>query len=202
MTLPQLVVWDFDGVLNRNVVDGRFVWSDHMQEDLGLDPERLRDFLFVSGRMRGVVRGQGDLADAVAEWLIGEGSEHTSDTVLDYWFTKDALPDAEVLGWLKASDARHVIGTNNEARRAAFIEGTMGFGGIVEHIFASGRMGVAKPDDGFWEAIEAWSGIAPADILLVDDHAPNVEAAKARGWQGYHFTDDTRAGLPGLFGLT
>ena len=30
----DVVVWDLDGVLNRGIEDGRFVWSDRFEEDL------------------------------------------------------------------------------------------------------------------------------------------------------------------------
>ena len=199
---PQLIVWDFDGVLNRNVVSGRFVWSDNLKQDLGLSPTSLQSFLFRSGRMRGVVRGQEDLRDAVAEWLEAESSDVSADALLSYWFQKDALPDADVLGWLAEIPARHVIGTNNEARRAAYIEEAMGFSDIVERVYASGRLGVGKPDGGFFAAIEAWSGVPVSATLLIDDHAPNVEAAIARGWQAFHFTDETRESLPNAMGLS
>ncbi|MEM9320740.1 MAG: HAD family hydrolase [Pseudomonadota bacterium] len=192
---PEVIVWDFDGVVNRNFVDGRFVWADSLGADLGLDRASLERFIFGSGRMRGIVRGVEDLRDVVAEWLHLEGSEIGADALLSYWFAQDALPDAEVLGWIKALPYRHVIGTNNEARRAAYIETEMGFASRVEKVFASGRMGVAKPDAAYFEAIETWSGVVPARILLVDDSLQNVETVQARGWQGFHFTDATRDGF-------
>ncbi|MEJ6392816.1 hypothetical protein V8J82_06075 [Gymnodinialimonas sp. 2305UL16-5] len=198
---PDLIVWDFDGVLNRNVVDGRFLWSEHLDTDLGLSRDSLQAFLFRSGRMLGVIRGEEDLRDVVAEWLAAEGAQISPDAMLDYWFAKDGLPDAEVLGWLEQVDTRHVIGTNNETRRVAYIEGPMGFSERVEKVFASGRLRVAKPDAGFFEAIEAWSGVAVGSILLVDDNLPNVEAAQARGWAGFHFVDETRSDLPALLGI-
>lgn len=198
MMRPELIVWDFDGVLNRNVVDGRFVWADNLEADLGLDQQSLQDFIFRSGRIRDVIRGAEDLRDVVAEWLTSEGAGITPDEMLDYWFAKDALPDAEVLGWMSQLPARHVIGTNNEDRRATYIEGPMGFAGRVEKVFASGRLGMAKPDAGFFAVIEDWAHVAPDRILLVDDNKPNVEAAQARGWAGFYFTDATRADLPAL----
>lgn len=195
----DLIVWDFDGVLNRNVVKGRFVWADNLQADLGIDQAALSAFVFGSGRMRGIVRGEEDLRDVVAEFL--DGHEVSPDDLLAYWFQKDALPDQDVIGWLKAHPARHVIGTNNEARRAAYIENEMGFSDLVERVFASGRLGIGKPDAAFFRHIEAWAGVIPDRILLVDDHAPNIEAVQALGWQGFHFTDETREALPQTLGL-
>lgn len=197
----ELVVWDFDGVLNDNMVDGRFVWIDDMERDLGLSLRRFSEHLFASGRMRSVITGREDLRDVLCPWLLAEGSACTPQDVLDYWFAKDALPDAQVVGWLTQSPARHVIGTNNEGHRAMFIEQHMGFGDLVERVFASGRMGVAKPDDGFFQAITDWADVPPERCLLIDDTAANVAAAQSLGWHGLVFDKTTRAQVPHLLGL-
>ena len=198
---PALIVWDFDGVLNRNVVDGRFIWADRLQADLGIDQSAFSNHFFRSGRIRSIVRGDLDLRDTVADWLKETGHQSTADEVLAYWFEKDALPDAEVLSWLKAMPCRHVIGTNNETRRVSYIETEMGFAHHVERVFSSGRMGVAKPEPAFFEAITKWSGVAASNTLLVDDSAQNVEAAQALGWQAFHFTDESRSDLQHLLGV-
>lgn len=194
---PELIVWDFDGVLNRNIVDGRFVWADNLEADLGLRLERLHAYFFASGRMRGIVRGEEDLRDVASEWLVSEGSAMTPAAFLAYWFAQDARPDDEIVAHVKAHPARHVIGTNNETRRASYIEDEMGFGHLVEHVFASGRMGIAKPEPAYFETITELSGIAPEKTLLVDDSQQNVAAARALGWRAFHFTEASRADLPG-----
>jgi putative hydrolase of the HAD superfamily len=78
----------------------------------------------------------------------------------------------------------------------------MGFHTRMRKIFASGPLGVKKPDGAFFAAIEAWAGHAPQDILLIDDAEKNILAASARGWQTFHFTDETRARLPEVLGIT
>ncbi|MEO1778575.1 MAG: hypothetical protein AAFU63_07270 [Pseudomonadota bacterium] len=39
MTDTPILVWDFDGVLNANTVDGRFVWADRLAQDWGVDKD-------------------------------------------------------------------------------------------------------------------------------------------------------------------
>ncbi len=197
----DLIVWDFDGVLNANILDGRFVWADQVEEDLGIDHNAFVEFVFKSGRIRDVVRGQLDLRDVMATWLSDKGYAIGADAFLDYWFEKDAHPDAEVIGWMTSTPARHVIGTNNEARRAAYIETEMGFGALVEKVFASGRMGLGKPDPAFFKLISDWADVPPERSLFIDDHAPNVAAADNLGWNVFHFTPETRSALPNVLGL-
>ncbi|MEO9684333.1 MAG: HAD family hydrolase [Tateyamaria sp.] len=191
-----IIVWDFDGVLNANVIDGRFVWADRLQQDWGIDRAALVAHLFHRDRIGRIMRGQIDLRDELQFWLTDAGRNIDADTFLAYWFARDALPDAKVVRHLERSDATHVIGTNNEARRAAFIERDMGFGSLVRHIFASGRMGHAKPDTAYFRHIETWSGAPAHAHVLIDDTQANVTAACALGWQGFHFTNETRGGLP------
>ncbi|MEM7268667.1 MAG: HAD-IA family hydrolase [Pseudomonadota bacterium] len=189
MTALELIVWDFDGVLNANVVDGRFVWADDLEVDIGISPDALRKHLFADGKFLPVVRGEVDLLDVVATMLIKLDVDVSADDLIAYWFEKDAHADERVLAHL-SRPYRHVIGTNNEALRAAFIEGAMGLGARVEHVFASGRIGVAKPDEAYFRQIEAWSGLSGAQIALIDDAPRNVEAAEALGWRAHLFTEN------------
>lgn len=201
MQQPDLIVWDFDGVLNANMRDGRLFWADQMKSDLGIDPRVFTHDMFANGAFQDVLCGRVDLRAHVAEWLANSDYGLSGDTLLRYWFEKDAHPDAELLDWIANHPARHVMGTNNEHHRCTFIETEMGYGAHVEHVFSSGRMGVAKPDPGFFAQIERWAEMAPSRILLVDDAAVNIAAAHARGWQVFHFTDDTRTALPERLGL-
>ena len=198
MTLEPVVVWDFDGVLNANVVDGRFIWADHLAQDWGVNRDAMAAHIFHPDRIGQIMRGQLDLRTVLIEWRNAAGHDFDADSFLDYWFARDAHPDPVVMAQLERPGMRHIIGTNNESRRAAYISQTMGFGARVEHIFASGHMGCAKPDDAYFDRIEAWSGTPRRAHALIDDTRRNVDAALARGWRAYHFTDATRDGLNGF----
>ncbi len=196
-----LIVWDFDGVLNANIRDGRFVWADTLKADLGIDPKAFAHDLFGTGVIAEVMRGRIDLLAHVSGWLKAKGHEIPGPAFLDYWFARDTRPDAQVLDWLKAHPGRRVIGTNNEEHRTRYIEQDLGYAAHVERVFSSGRMGAAKPDPGFFAQIERWADLPPGEMMLIDDVAGNVAAAKARGWQGFHFTDASRVRLPEILGL-
>jgi len=56
----------------------------------------------------------------------------------------------------------------------------------------SGRIGIAKPDAGIYEALEDAVETPRSKILFADDRAENIAAAKARGWQTHLF--ETPAG--------
>lgn len=53
--------------------------------------------------------------------------------------------------------------------------------------YISGHMSVTKPATKIYQMLEQQSGIAPENLLFADDRLENIEAAEARGWQGYLF---------------
>ena len=197
----KLIAWDFDGVLNRGHQGGFHDWQSSFEADLGVSAAVFTDFMFGSGQFNEVLTGKRDLKDLLAAWKAAHAVPHEVDTVLDYWLTKDANVDARVLAWVDACGIPGVIATNNEQHRAKYMWEVMGFQTRMRQIFASGPLGVKKPDGDFFAAIEAWSGLPPAEILLIDDAQKNITAAAARGWQTFHFTDETRDRLPEVLGL-
>jgi len=203
MTDIKVIAWDFDGVLTRNIVDGRFIWADNFEADTGQSREVFEDFIF--GRdLEAILTGRQDLRDRVAAWAKSVGYAPGADALLEYWFKKDAALDPMTLGLMDRiaqKGLRQVLTTNNENRRAAYIENTLGFSNRVEHIFASGRMGVAKPDVEYFKTVSATLKVGANEILLIDDLAENIIAAKAYGWQTMHFTDETRNTLEALLPL-
>lgn len=47
-----------------------------------------------------------------------------------------------------------------------------------------------KPEIAFYERVGTSLGLPPDQLFLVDDSLKNIQAARACGWQGYHFTND------------
>jgi putative hydrolase of the HAD superfamily len=198
----KLIAWDFDGVLNKGHQGGFDAWQAEFEADLGVSAAVFTDFIFSDGKFNAVLNGERDLLDLLTDYTKTHAVPHAPEAVLDYWLAKDAVVDTQVLGWLTACPIQGVIATNNEQRRADYMWETMGFKAHMAMIFASGPLGVKKPDGRFFAAIEEWSGLAPADILLIDDAEKNIHAARARGWQTFHFTAETRHNLPAVLGVT
>ncbi|WP_299814543.1 HAD-IA family hydrolase [uncultured Roseibium sp.] len=199
----RAIAWDFDGVLNRNIVNGRFVWADTLEADLGIPLEVFEKGVF-DAQFVHMISGKRDLKTHVQDWLDHSGHAVDASTLLDYWFAKDDLKDpytVELLGQLAERNILQVIATNNETRRSAYIEENAGFGKLVSRVFSSGRIGHAKPDAVFFRHVAEAIGLAPREILLIDDSAANIRSAAALGWQVFHFTEDTRSELASFLGL-
>lgn len=54
-------------------------------------------------------------------------------------------------------------------------------------VVVSAEVGVIKPDPVIYEILERRTGRAPEALFFTDDSAPNVAAARARGWTAHHF---------------
>ena len=194
---PTVVAWDFDGVLNRNVRDGRFLWTERFEEDTGQDLATFRSHVFERD-FHAVLTGREDLRDRVASWAEAVGHAPGPDALIDYWFTNDLHLDPEIAALtqrLADRGVRQVVATNNEPRRTAFLEREAGLAPAIERVLASGHLGASKPDPAFFDALARALDVPPGTILLVDDLAANVEAALAAGLGAFHLTDATRRDL-------
>ena len=189
-------------MLNKGHQGGFDAWQAEFEADLGVSAGVFTEFMFSDGKFNAVLNGERDLLDLLTDYTKTHAIPHAPEAVLDYWLAKDAVVDTQVLGWLTACPVQGVIATNNEHRRADYMWETLGFKAHMAKIFASGPLGVKKPDGRFFAAIEEWSGLAPADILLIDDAEKNIHAANARGWQTFHFNAETRHNLPAVLGVT
>ncbi len=196
MNRIRCIAWDFDGVLNRNVVNGRYIWQDRLGE-FGIDRQVFENFMFADGFWP-IMRGQEDLLHRLEKFRKHAGFAAEPEELLNYWFRADALPCDQMLQLmqqLNAAGFRQVIATNNETRRSSYIENEMGYGSRIEKLYSSGRMGVAKPDPAYFAAVQADLGLEGAEILFVDDLGENTDAASACGWQVHHFSENGHQAL-------
>ena len=89
---------------------------------------------------------------------------------------------------MRARGIRVLLTTNQEHRRARYLMDGMKLGEEVDGIVYSAALGFRKPAPEFFALAAERAGAAPADLTLVDDSLPNVEAARRAGWQAVHWT--------------
>ena len=101
-------------------------------------------------------------------------------------------PQPEVVGLLqtlRAADHRLYFLSNMPVPYAAHLERVNPFLADFHDGIFSGRVGLMKPHAPIYELAEQRFRLDPPHTVFIDDHAGNVEAARARGWQAVHFTD-------------
>lgn len=79
--------------------------------------------------------------------------------------------------------------SNMPAPHADRLEAEHAFFGLFADGVFSGRVHLAKPDPAIFRLAQDRFGVPAADLLFLDDHAPNVDAARSAGWQALLFTD-------------
>ena len=104
---------------------------------------------------------------------------------------------------VRAIEAMHAKGTplyaltNMPSEKAAEVFAMSPVYGLFRDIVVSGDEGVIKPDPAIFAIACARAGLAPADMLFIDDLPKNIEAAHRLGFD-VHLFDDPAALRPAL----
>lgn len=174
---------DVDGVVITPRPDG---WAADLERDLGLSVAVLQAQFF-KPHWDDIANGRARLHDRLRPVLAEHAPHLNSRALADYWFAKDALLDHALLADLAALRMTGVqlhLATVQEHERAAYLWETLGLRHRFDAIHYSADLGCGKPDPAFFAAVEVRTGFAPKDLVLIDDRAANVEAARAAGWGG------------------
>jgi putative hydrolase of the HAD superfamily len=133
--------------------------------------------------------------------LVRQIAARTGLTADDVRSLVDAVPAEleampETVAWL---DRLHAAGwplhflSNMPEPYARHLEATHGFLGRFRSGVFSSRVKRVKPEPEIFAAAAAHYGRSPSQLLLIDDHRPNVEAARAAGWEAIAFDDAAQA---------
>ncbi len=104
------------------------------------------------------------------------------------------LPDSvALLRRLRAAGHATFFLSNMPARIATQLEARHDFVREFDDGVFSARVGLAKPDPAIFVLASRRFGTLPAGLVFLDDHEPNVSAARALGWQALQFVDAVQA---------
>lgn len=161
-------------------------WANTMEADLGFSRQAFQDHFFTP-YWKDVVLGRVGLHERLAPVLAEHAPHLSSQQLAAYWFEKDAELDRALLADLTALRATGVqlhLATIQEHERAAYLWNTLGLRDHFDAMHYAADIGWKKTDPEFYAIVEARTGFAGAELLLLDDTAANVEAARAAGWGG------------------
>ena len=106
----------------------------------------------------------------------------------------EPLPDT--LAWMRRLHAQgmpmHFL-SNMPEPFAAHFERTHDLMAMFASGVFSARVHLLKPEPEIYAHAAAVFERAPADLLFLDDHLPNIVAARAAGWNAIHFVDAAQA---------
>ncbi len=180
----RAVVFDIGGVLER-VDDYESVLSAAWRERLGMSPAEFMaalaaidpDGVSETGQM-----SESEWADRSATCL-GLSPAQLREFVADVWDWYCGELDAELMAFAASlrTRLRTAIISNSAdgARREELAR--YAFDEIFDPIIYSHEVGVAKPDPAIFELATSLLGVAPPEMIFVDDVPGHVDAASSLG---------------------
>ena len=136
-------------------------------------------------------RGTVSVPDLVARIAARTGlTPHEVQRVVD-GVPRELQPIADTVTLLRRlRDEGHALYflSNMPAPYADHLEREHDFVGWFRDGVFSARVNLAKPDPAIFALAAQRFGAAPAELVFLDDHEPNVQAARAGGWHAIHFT--------------
>ena len=180
---------DVDGVIIRPRPGG---WAADIERDLRISAKAL-ETLFFAPHWSDIVLGRAGLHERLGSVLAEHAPHLTSHDLTAYWFEQDAVLDDKLLSDLAAlrrSGIHLHLATVQEHERAAYLWNTLGLRDHFDAMHYAAALACAKPDPAFYRAIEARTGLAPTDLVMLDDRMENIDAACACGWGGVHWSGD------------
>lgn len=184
----RAVLWDADGVLQ--VLPG-------FEELWRFLPEDVRVPLLADtfgSDMPDVLSGRVDMAARVERLLVEHGlSPADADAVRATWTAFPPVAEARaVLERLRQQGVLCVLATNQDTLREQHMRAH--YDGLLDRSYYSCAIGLAKPDPAFFAHVAEDLGVAPGQLLFLDDRAENVEGARAAGLQAEVWHHEQHAG--------
>ncbi|GAA2412161.1 HAD family hydrolase [Nonomuraea africana] len=183
MTSYDAVLSDLDGVLRQ---------FDHVaQADIearyGLP---LMKTAFAPERILPATLGQITEAEWVESVAVALGGDARARQAVAEFAEVSFWVDDEVRALLaKAQERVPLILLTNAMDTLEEHLDRLGLTHFADAVVSSARVGLAKPDPRIYELAAEVAGAAPSRCLFVDDRLENVEAARALGMIGVHFTE-------------
>lgn len=193
MKEKRAVLFDIDGVLIHSMfhpdLSRRRAWDTHLKEDLGVDVDMFR--LFFRDHFSPVLRGHSSLVSELDKFLPGVGYQGSSLDFIAYWMKYDNQLNLQLISAIKrlakSPGIEIYLATNQEHLRAFHLWSNVGLSHIFKDMFYAARLGEAKPDKAYFDAVDALLGPQSEPPLFFDDGQKNIDAANIHGWEACLF---------------
>ena len=179
----EAVVFDLDGVLRH--FDGSV--AGEIERAHGLSPDSLRPIAFAADLLERAVTG----AITRAQWVTEAAARCPAPAAVHALLSQPGRADPAMLAIvarLRAAGVTTALLTNATDTLDEELARD-GLDGVVDEVFNTSAMGVAKPDPVAFRRVADALGLAPNAILFTDDRAANTDAADAVGFRSHHFRD-------------
>jgi putative hydrolase of the HAD superfamily len=184
----KAIVFDFGRVISAQKPMSLF---RKYEEDLGLAPDVLNQVMFESPAWQEVLVGQKgfDVYWREIGPALGLHTQGEIDSFRQRYHDDEALNEG-VVSVIRGLRGRFRLAVLSNAPPG--LPGWLADWGILELfdlVFCSGDEGVAKPDHRAFLLTLERLGVAAGEAAFIDDTLGHVEAARALGLHGIHFTN-------------
>jgi putative hydrolase of the HAD superfamily len=127
--------------------------------------------------------------------ILGLDAAQVAAFMADLWDEYCGTLNAELTAYFAGLRPRYrtAILSNSFAGAREHEHARYGFGDLCDLIIYSHEVGLAKPDPRIYALTAARLGLAPAEIVFLDDVEAAVAAARACGWHAVQFHDTAQA---------
>jgi putative hydrolase of the HAD superfamily len=153
----------------------------------GASPDAARAFM-ATDLPRRLDTGEADEFDLAEAYRAAFGIDIGRAEAMDLALSVFQTPNHELWALAGALRTRAMVGGFSD--NPTFVERVFPPGAVLDPMFFSSRVGACKPSPEAFAAVEAAVGLAPAEILFIDDTAANAEAARVRGWDAILYRSD------------
>jgi putative hydrolase of the HAD superfamily len=188
----RAVVFDIGGVLAEcEPMDfGRRAEAEH-----GLSPGTLGadlEEVWTAGAIGGIT--EADVTAALRE-RSGLTAEQVDVLLAEMWRQYLGVANTGLIAWARALRPAYRTGilSNSFVGAREREQAMFGFDDLVDDLVYSHEVGMSKPDPAIWELTARRLSVEPTEIAFLDDHRPNVEAARAFGFSAVFFENTTQA---------
>ncbi|MET7993999.1 HAD family phosphatase [Amycolatopsis sp. NPDC005232] len=188
----RAVVFDIGDVLEIAPdlgVDRR--WEARLGLSEGEITRRLAD-IWAAGAVGDVT--EDDVRDTISSRL-GVGQGRADAIMADIWEQYLGTGNADLIDYVRGLRPRCRTGilSNSFVGAREREQAAYGFEDLVDDIVYSHEVGMSKPDPEIYRLSCTRLGVAPEEMIFLDDLDPNIDAARAVGIHGIRYRDNAQA---------
>jgi putative hydrolase of the HAD superfamily len=184
----RAILFDADGVLQGPGPK----FEACLRAALGAADEPLTDFLHEASAVELLtLTDERNFCEVLGPVLEPWNASRSVAEVAACWL--DIEPDQAILALItRLRQAGYFCGlaTNQHRERGEHMASKLGYDDLFDRSYYSYELGEKKPDAAYFQAVLATLPFLPEDVLFIDDHEVNVDAAAACGLAAAHFVHD------------
>jgi len=181
----ECLLIDLDGVINITEKDGKYIWKETREKDLGIKGEIIDEFFINSWKP--VVLGQISMEKQLSNHLKQYNLENRTSDIIQYFIEKNSNIDNKIFTFLQKIKLPLYLASDLNQERLDYYWNELKLKNLFKGKFISCELGVKKSKKEFFEKVVETTNIKPEKILFIDDDKKNTITAKECGLKAHFY---------------